>query len=60
MSPNLAAGSISLKHLKHLVMASNVFDSKRSRAGKQLPALETLCIEGADVDVVNVTGCRHL
>lgn len=61
-SPHLAAGTITLKHLKHLVMRSYAFESEHFQAAKQLPALEDfLCINDIDsVNVIDVTGCCNL
>lgn len=41
-------------------MKADTFKSKHLQAARQLPALETLCMDGLAVDVIDVTGCRHL
>ena len=66
-STHLAAGSITFRHLKHLVMASSNLEghSLTYWAAEVLPVLETLCINHEhtgreELPSLDLVGCRHL
>ena len=60
----LAAGTLTLQWLRHLIISSHLFQAASFNAAKQLPVLETMRIDGfcgaSQLDLVDVSGCMHL
>ena len=63
-SPRLAAGTMMSQHLKHLDISAASFKGGKCQAAKQLPVLETLCInghgDGRELGVLDLSECLHL
>jgi hypothetical protein len=63
-SPHLAVGTLMSQHLKHLDISAAIFMGGKCQAAKQLPVLETLCVnghgDGRELDVLDLSECLHL
>ncbi len=59
-STQLAAGTITLQHLRHLCLIASSNTGSCLRLAKMMPSLETLSIVGRVLFDIDAAGCKHL